>query len=249
MPSQYDKFTKAEAGGGGGAAAVATSLFQMFRNLLKWAKAGISALWAAVGAVIATEWDAWKKSIGATFVKWFIDVKDPDQARLLDFINLLDGRASKFEADINAKIDAQYEKAQAARDEYLAKFDRGAEKLHFHHPFFFNESYRDGLRARLSSYLDKLVDKGRQRALESAQLAIAKMQAENAKMKERATNIVQKAEAKRAEIEALRTPGLNGRSREQLRELLKNIEDGDNRSQWTREQIENQLKAMDMKGH
>lgn len=245
MPSMFDKLDK----GGGGSAAVATSMLAMFKTLLGWARSGIGALWAFIGAFIATEWQAWKKSLGATFVKWFVDEKDPDQAKLLDFIALLDGRASKFEADIKEKIETQYKKAQAARDEYLARFDRGADKLHEKHPIIFNETYRDSLRSRLQGHLDKAIDKGRNRALEEAQLAISEMAAEAAKMKLRATNIVQKAEAKRAEIEALRTPGLNGRSREQLKKLLKNIEDGDSRSQWTREQIENQIKAMDMKGH
>jgi Cu/Ag efflux protein CusF len=202
------------------------------------------------GFIIALRgiWKDWLDSLKAMAADFVID-DDPTYKDLQDFLATLRGHSTKLDEKIDRTIANGEDRIRREKVKMLLKFDQQSLRLQgsgYVASVAFNESFRLSVRSRLSNYWDDVAARAVARANALATALKNKRDAELARATAKAQSVFDKAELTRQQIAALRTPGLNGRSYAQLQAMLKNIKEGDNRSNWTREQIENQIKAVEL---
>ena len=166
---------------------------------------------------------------------------NPDAQDLLDFIRLMNGKGSAYQQKIDARLSQAAGKIAEEKAELIAKFDRQSDAFHLKHPVIFNDSYRSQLRTRLVDFLDKSEEKANRRMIDGAAAGAARGQLIIQNAIAKATNAVDRANATRAEIAALRSPKFVGRSDTQIKGYRHSLTNGTASGQFTIEELDNEI--------
>lgn len=196
---------------------------------------------------IGREWVASVKAYAAEFVV----SDDPDYQDLQDFLNALRGRESKMEAKLIATMNKQIDQITRQKRKMLLKFDQQTLRLQgsgFIAAAAFNENFRLDIRGRLSRFWDDAEARARAKIIEGATAARAMRQSAADEAERRARAAFTRAEDKRAQIAALRSPKFIGRSDTQVAGYLKTLNAGTATHSYTEQELKDEIEGRKRSG-
>lgn len=228
-------------------AAIAAALRALAAALLPWFRKWGAVILGALLVQFKTWLDSLKDWAKEELQDFFIK-DNPDAEDLRDFVNLMRGKESKFQDKIQARIAAAEGTLTEKRNAALARFDEVSDRMHAKHPVLWNDAYRSQLRDKLAAQLDKAIAGIVKRMDDEARVKLHQAQVIAQNTINSATNAVQKAEVKRAQVAALRSPVFADRSDTQMKKMLDALDKGTSQNKHTREEIENEIKGRKLQG-
>jgi hypothetical protein len=228
-------------------AAIAAALRALAAALLPWFRKWGLHLLAFLAGQFKTWLDSLKEWCKEELQDFFIK-DNPDAEDLVDFVNLMRGKESKFQDKIQAKLAATQGTLTEKRNKALERFDQVSDRMHAKHPVIWNDAYRSQLRDKLAAQLDTAIANIVKRMDDEARVRIHQGQKIIQDSINDATNAVARAEIKRQAIEALRSPRLKGRSDTQVAGYLRTLKDGTSTHPYSLEELENEVKGRKAQG-
>ena len=224
--------------------------------------AALARLWPFLAAWFRKWGVALLAFLAGQFTKWFESLKEwvseelqdffikgnQDAEDLRDFVALMRGKSSKFEDKIQKRLDDTKGTLREKRDAAMKRFDEVSDRMHAKHPVLWNDSYRSQLRTKLSDAMEKAEITFVERMERESRRTVALGQKVVADAIAGATNAFQKAEVKRAEVAALRSPKFVGRSDTQVAGYLKALKAGTGAGHYTQEELDNEISGRKKQG-